>query len=32
MRPRFCIAMMVLPANLLGDSLRVKLDPQLRQL
>jgi peptide/nickel transport system permease protein len=30
--PGFCIMMMVLSANLLGDWLRVKLDPQLRQL
>jgi peptide/nickel transport system permease protein len=30
--PGSCIAMMVLSANLLGDWLRVKLDPQLRQL
>jgi peptide/nickel transport system permease protein len=30
--PGVCIVMMVLSANLLGDWLRVKLDPQLRQL
>jgi len=30
--PGMCIALMVLSANLLGDWLRVKLDPQLRQL
>ncbi|HEX3993430.1 MAG TPA: ABC transporter permease [Acetobacteraceae bacterium] len=30
--PGFCIMLMVLSANLLGDWLRVKLDPQLRQL
>ena len=30
--PGCCIALMVLSANLLGDWLRVKLDPQLRQL
>ena len=30
--PGACIALMVLSANLLGDWLRVKLDPQLRQL
>ena len=30
--PGACIALMVLAANLLGDWLRVKLDPQLRQL
>jgi peptide/nickel transport system permease protein len=30
--PGSCIALMVLAANLLGDWLRVKLDPQLRQL
>jgi peptide/nickel transport system permease protein len=30
--PGTCIALMVLAANLLGDWLRVKLDPQLRQL
>ncbi len=30
--PGLCIMMMVLSANLLGDWLRVKLDPQLRQL
>ena len=30
--PGFCIMIMVLSANLLGDWLRVKLDPQLRQL
>ena len=30
--PRICIMLMVLSANLLGDWLRVKLDPQLRQL
>jgi peptide/nickel transport system permease protein len=30
--PGGCIMMMVLAANLLGDWLRVKLDPQLRQL
>jgi peptide/nickel transport system permease protein len=30
--PGVCIALMVLAANLLGDWLRVKLDPQLRQL
>jgi peptide/nickel transport system permease protein len=30
--PGCCIMMMVLSANLLGDWLRVKLDPQLRQL
>src|SRR6266850_2308687 len=30
--PGVCIAAMVLAANLLGDWLRVKLDPQLRQL
>jgi peptide/nickel transport system permease protein len=30
--PGVCIVMMVLAANLLGDWLRVKLDPQLRQL
>jgi peptide/nickel transport system permease protein len=30
--PGVCIMMMVLSANLLGDWLRVKLDPQLRQL
>jgi peptide/nickel transport system permease protein len=30
--PGSCIMMMVLSANLLGDWLRVKLDPQLRQL
>ena len=30
--PGSCIALMVLSANLLGDWLRVKLDPQLRQL
>jgi peptide/nickel transport system permease protein len=30
--PGLCIVMMVLAANLLGDWLRVKLDPQLRQL
>jgi peptide/nickel transport system permease protein len=30
--PGLCIMLMVLSANLLGDWLRVKLDPQLRQL
>jgi len=30
--PGTCIALLVLAANLLGDWLRVKLDPQLRQL
>jgi peptide/nickel transport system permease protein len=30
--PGICIVLMVLSANLLGDWLRVKLDPQLRQL
>src|SRR5215510_7295002 len=30
--PGICIMLMVLSANLLGDWLRVKLDPQLRQL
>jgi peptide/nickel transport system permease protein len=30
--PGTCIAMLVLSANILGDWLRVKLDPQLRQL
>ncbi|PYM19435.1 MAG: peptide ABC transporter permease, partial [Candidatus Rokuibacteriota bacterium] len=30
--PGFCIMLMVLSANLLGDWLRVKFDPQLRQL
>jgi peptide/nickel transport system permease protein len=30
--PGVCIMLMVLSANLLGDWLRVKLDPQLRQL
>ncbi|MGH7356992.1 MAG: ABC transporter permease [Candidatus Rokuibacteriota bacterium] len=30
--PGMCIVLMVLSANLLGDWLRVKLDPQLRQL
>ncbi len=30
--PGVCIVLMVLAANLLGDWLRVKLDPQLRQL
>jgi peptide/nickel transport system permease protein len=30
--PGFCIMFMVLSANMLGDWLRVKLDPQLRQL
>jgi peptide/nickel transport system permease protein len=30
--PGICIMLMVLAANLLGDWLRVKLDPQLRQL
>jgi len=30
--PGLCIMFMVLSANLLGDWLRVKLDPQLRQL
>jgi peptide/nickel transport system permease protein len=30
--PGGCIMLMVLAANLLGDWLRVKLDPQLRQL
>ena len=30
--PGTCIALLVLSANMLGDSLRVKLDPQLRQL
>jgi peptide/nickel transport system permease protein len=30
--PGMCIMLMVLAANLLGDWLRVKLDPQLRQL
>ena len=30
--PGICIALLVLAANLLGDWLRVKLDPQLRQL
>src|SRR5207247_8822534 len=30
--PGCCIVLMVLAANLLGDWLRVKLDPQLRQL
>ena len=30
--PGSCIALLVLSANLLGDWLRVKLDPQLRQL
>ena len=30
--PGACIALLVLSANMLGDSLRVKLDPQLRQL
>ena len=30
--PGCCIMLMVLSANLLGDWLRVKLDPQLRQL
>jgi peptide/nickel transport system permease protein len=32
MLPGTCIMLMVLSANLLGDWLRVKLDPQLRQL
>jgi peptide/nickel transport system permease protein len=27
-----CIMLMVLSANIIGDWLRVKLDPQLRQL
>ena len=30
--PGCCIMLMVLSANLFGDWLRVKLDPQLRQL
>ena len=30
--PGGCIVLMVLSANILGDWLRVKLDPQLRQL
>src|SRR5205823_3233806 len=30
--PGICIMLMVLSANLIGDWLRVKLDPQLRQL
>jgi ABC-type dipeptide/oligopeptide/nickel transport system permease subunit len=30
--PGLCIMFMVLSSNLLGDWLRVKLDPQLRQL
>ena len=30
--PGVCIMLLVLSANLLGDWLRVKLDPQLRQL
>jgi peptide/nickel transport system permease protein len=30
--PGICIMLMVLSSNLLGDWLRVKLDPQLRQL
>ena len=30
--PGLCIMLLVLAANLLGDWLRVKLDPQLRQL
>ena len=30
--PGVCIVLMVLAANLLGDWLRVKFDPQLRQL
>jgi len=30
--PGVCIMLMVLSANLLGDWLRVKFDPQLRQL
>jgi len=30
--PGACIVLMVLSANILGDWLRVKLDPQLRQL
>src|SRR5207247_9325847 len=30
--PGVCIMLMVLSANLIGDWLRVKLDPQLRQL
>ena len=30
--PGLCIVLMVLSANLLGDWLRIKLDPQLRQL
>jgi peptide/nickel transport system permease protein len=30
--PGLCIMFMVLSANLIGDWLRVKLDPQLRQL
>ena len=30
--PGMCIMLMVLAASLLGDWLRVKLDPQLRQL
>jgi len=30
--PGTCIALLVLSSNLLGDWLRVKLDPQLRQL
>ena len=30
--PGLCIMLMVLSANILGDWLRVKLDPQLRQL
>ena len=30
--PGSCIMLMVLSANLLGDWLRVKFDPQLRQL
>jgi peptide/nickel transport system permease protein len=30
--PGTCIALLVLSANMLGDWLRVKLDPQLRQL
>ena len=30
--PGTCIVLMVLSANLLGDWLRIKLDPQLRQL
>jgi peptide/nickel transport system permease protein len=30
--PGACIVLMVLSANVLGDWLRIKLDPQLRQL